>query len=259
MDKFDSPSYCDTALEGVRTGTEMMNSAFGFARDFIMPQSDVYRGPVMAIPGFMAHDMTTYALRTSLRPEGYQPYDSDTGLNLGVIGGIATRQQNQLDKIFEEHDGEPVALVGHSLGGIQSLLLAYRNPDKVRSVTTLGTPLGAAMDKSGVNLLVEGAFVLLNQSDRDIQAELKEYMENGPPDVPLLSVYSAYDGVVAVDSAQNPWAGQYSDVENIEVDPKSKQSHMGMVCSTDVLSIVKAHLDQYSEAVPVVDHELALT
>ena len=259
MVKLKSPSYIDTGLEGIRTGAEMLNSVYGFARDFVMSKSDVYRGPVMLTPGFMAHDMTTYSLRTSLRPEGYVPYDSNTGINLGVSENILARQQEQLDRIFEAHDGQPVALIGHSLGGVQSTLLAYRNPEKVSSVITLGSPLGSVENGSGVNLFVEGAFMLLNDDNKRIQGELAEYMKNGPPNAFVTSVYSKYDGVVSTEAAQNPWAGVYDGFENIEVHPGKRQSHVGMICSTEVLDIIKDQLDQCSPAIYVTEPEFTLT
>ena len=256
MTKFQSPAHVDTAMEGVRTGVELINSAFGYARDLVTPDPEVWRAPVMVIPGFMAHDMTTYALRSALRPEGYHAYDSNTGFNLGVVNDIAQRQQDQLDRIFEEHDGQKVGLIGHSLGGIQVMHLAYNNPDKVSSVTTLGSPFGGAMDKSGVNRMVEWVFVLLNSHDREIQDSLRDRLNEGPPDMPVMSIYSPHDGVVSADSAQNPWADDYADIQNVEIAESSKQSHLGMVCSVDVLNAVKDHLNQHSDVVTSAEHAL---
>ena len=76
---------------------------------------------------------------------------------------------------FEEHAedvvgllGDSVHLVGHSYGGVVSMLAAVRRPGEVRSLTVIEPPaFGVALDDPAV---------------ASLEAGLREYWENGPRD-----------------------------------------------------------------------------
>lgn len=48
-----------------------------------------------------------------------------------------------LDKLSKQVDG-PIHIISHSLGGVLAVRLSQIHPDKVRSVTTMGSPLGGS-------------------------------------------------------------------------------------------------------------------
>ena len=94
---------------------------------------------VMLLPGFATHPLRMRALRRGLGRAGHRVEDWGMGWNLG---GTAERLDALCARVegAAERAGEPVALVGWSLGGLYAREAAKRVPHAVRLVVTLGTP-----------------------------------------------------------------------------------------------------------------------
>jgi pimeloyl-ACP methyl ester carboxylesterase len=95
--------------------------------------------PVLVLPGFLASDFSTRALRAFLRARGYVVQGWGLGRNLGPTPEAAAGMVERLHALRAEH-GRRVSLVGWSLGGIYARELARRFPDDVRQVITLASP-----------------------------------------------------------------------------------------------------------------------
>src|SRR5690606_5941623 len=93
---------------------------------------------------------------------------------------------------LHERYGQPVALVGWSLGGIYAREVARRLPTQVSQVITLGTPFAASADATNAGKVYE----LLNGQSPDFGQEFLESLRARLP-VPSTSIYSKTDGVVA--------------------------------------------------------------
>jgi pimeloyl-ACP methyl ester carboxylesterase len=93
--------------------------------------------PVLVIPGFVAHDRTTEALRKSLATAGWRVHGWRMGVNLGARADTVERLKMRIDQISPD---QPILLVGWSLGGLFARELARAAPDRVRAVVTLGSP-----------------------------------------------------------------------------------------------------------------------
>ena len=95
--------------------------------------------PVLALPGFLASDLSMAPMRRYLKELGYDAYGWKLGRN---TGGVARRRAALRDRLAEIHaaTGRKVSLVGWSLGGIYARDLALHAPDMVRYVVTLGSP-----------------------------------------------------------------------------------------------------------------------
>src|SRR4051794_39206508 len=95
--------------------------------------------PVLALPGFLASDLSMAPMRRYLKELGYDAYAWNMGRNLG---GVASRRGALRDLLQRIHEttGRKVSVVGWSLGGIYARDLALQMPDLVRSVITLGSP-----------------------------------------------------------------------------------------------------------------------
>jgi pimeloyl-ACP methyl ester carboxylesterase len=181
---------------------------------------DVPRGdghPVIVFPGLAASDFSTTPLRTFLQRIGYKPHGWHQGINLGPRQGVVEIAAEHVQRVFQQ-SGEPVSLVGWSLGGVYARELAKQVPNAVRSVITLGTPFAgnpSATNAWWLYQLANGK----NSVDAAVQTGLKE-----SPPVPTSSVYSKTDGIVAWQcSIQDP-AHAKAPTENIEL----MASHFGI-------------------------------
>ena len=185
--------------------------AFGLLGERGPPQ-----GPkLIVIPGFLATDHTTLGLQRALAEAGYRVTGWGLGLNTGV-------QEDTLERIVERIErfgaGEPIILVGWSLGGIYAREAAKLRPDLVSKVITLGSPFSGDRRSNNVWRLYE--WVAGHPVD---DPPIKTVIEEKPP-VPTLAVWSRRDGIVATGAARGE-AGE-SD-RQLELDC----SHMGFAVS----------------------------
>ncbi len=97
--------------------------------------------PVMVLPGVTNGDFSNLVLRRLLLRLGYRAHGWGLGINFGprTIGADAGRLIARIETVARE-TGAPVTLVGISLGGIMSRIVAQRRPDLVREVITISAP-----------------------------------------------------------------------------------------------------------------------
>jgi pimeloyl-ACP methyl ester carboxylesterase len=166
--------------------------------------------PVLVLPGLLASDVSTHALRAWLRRLGYPVVGWALGRNRGPTQEVLSELPLLVDRLAGEH-GTSVSIVGWSLGGIYARRLAREAPRQVRQVISLGSPFGRS-----------------STSRRSLARPLP---------VPSTAVYSKWDGVVDWRACrQRP--GPRS--ENVAV----RSSHLGMGHDPAVLWIVADRLAQ---------------
>jgi pimeloyl-ACP methyl ester carboxylesterase len=186
--------------------------------------------PVLVLPGLAASDSSTWPLRKFLEGRGYAVYPWEQGLNCGPREGVVRKVLAQMRSIQREH-GRKLSLVGWSLGGAMAHALAVREPQRVRSVITLGSPLGGDPKASNAWRLFE--FVSgLHADDPRLRA-----LMGRRPRVPSTSILSKSDGIVAWPMSLLPPTGQS---ENITV----RASHFGIGVNPAVLWAIADRLAQ---------------
>jgi len=193
-----------------------------------LPRGDGH--PVIVFPGMAASDITTVPLRRYLASLGYDTQAWGQGLNFGPRPGVLERCADDIRALADKR-GQPVSLIGWSLGGLYARELAKLHPTETRCVITLGTPFTGHPKATNAWRLYE----LLSRSkvgDAELMAEIRK-----PPPVPTTSIYSRSDGIVSWRCSLND-AGPL--VENIEVPA----SHVGMGTNPLVLYAVADRLAQ---------------
>jgi triacylglycerol lipase len=148
------------------------------------------QGRVIVLPGLFNSDLSTAPMRRYLARLGYRAEGWRLGRNLGVrsVGGEAERLIQRI-----EAAGEPVVLVGISLGGILARLAAHRRPDLVRGVVTIASPF--AGDGRATN--VWRAFELFTGERLDDPAVIARSEGIAAPlPVPSAAIWSRSDGLV---------------------------------------------------------------
>jgi pimeloyl-ACP methyl ester carboxylesterase len=157
--------------------------------------------PVMLLPGLGAHPMRMRRMHQALASAGHAPHDWGLGFNLGptpdnfafLLGRVATLARRQ---------GQPVALIGWSLGGLFAREIARRQPETVSKVITMGTPFSG--DRRANNAW--RAYQLITGHPVDQPPDECDFSAAKPP-VPTIALWSPKDGLIAPRSAAG-WPGE---------------------------------------------------
>lgn len=150
--------------------------------------------PVMVLPGLFNSDRSNFALRGYLTGRGHDARGWGLGRNFGsrTVGADA---QRLIDGVaaFADVAGQPIALVGVSLGGMMARLVAHRRPDLVRQVVTIASPY--AGDGRATN--VWRAFEWITGERLADPAVIARSAELARPlPVPATAIWSRSDGLV---------------------------------------------------------------
>jgi len=193
--------------------------------------------PVMVLPGFLGSDAYNASLRRFLRRLGYRTHGWGLGRNLGPRDQALERLQQRLRSLVERY-GQPLSLIGHSLGGIFARELAREEPELVRQVISLGSPFGRGRHSGSYPARL---FEALNPTE-DIPVALDEL--HWSPPVPTTAVYSRGDGIVNWRTAVQSPAFCRGVSQSIRV----RGSHCGMTLNPTVWYILADRLRQRIDA-----------
>lgn len=187
--------------------------------------------PLLVFPGFLASRRSTAALAHVLRAADWRVEVAPVGRNAGPAQHSIDKARETLHDLYQEC-GERVRIIGHSRGGQFGRMLAVLDPDRVRQVIGVGTPLivkypsflvvkipAEALDK----LWRRGAFGHIDTTREQGVDDLR-YVDF-PEEVDLVSVWSRSDGIVDWRLSLEPAAA------NVEV----KASHTGLINSVSGL------------------------
>lgn len=186
--------------------------------------------PVMLLPGFLTDPSLMRPLRQALERAGHRVRDWGEGMNAGFDGHNLERVCHRMEACSAE-TGQPLSLIGWSLGGMFAREAARRVPQSVARVITLGSPFSA--DRRANNAwrlyhLVAGHSVDDPPGLGDLAAK---------PPVRTVAIWSAADGVVAPQSARGH-EGERDAA--IEVNCR----HMLLPSDRDVLAAVLEELER---------------
>lgn len=112
-------------------------------RDPVYHGSGVPHGqgqPILLIPGFLAGDWTLAVMAGWLKRMGYHAYFSGINWNVDCPNQTAEVLRWRLDYIIGE-SGSPIAVIGHSLGGMLARFLGVNFPETISHVFALGAPI----------------------------------------------------------------------------------------------------------------------
>ncbi|WP_027525481.1 triacylglycerol lipase [Bradyrhizobium sp. Ec3.3] len=188
--------------------------------------------PVLALPGFLASDLSMAPMRRYLHELGYDAQAWRMGRNLGGLARVRDALRVRLAEIHAA-TGRKVSLVGWSLGGVYARDLALQAPDMVRYVVTLGSPFADDVRATNATRLYE---TLSGERVEDF-SELREAIAGDLP-VPSSSIFSRSDGIVHWRTCQ---CRPCERAENIEV---YFASHIGLGVNAAALWAVADRLAQ---------------
>ncbi|MDG1958175.1 MAG: alpha/beta hydrolase [Candidatus Binatia bacterium] len=201
-------------LEPQRAFCEMLSLVPALPMLAGAPRGDGH--PVVVLPGFMADDGSTIALREFLARIGYDVHGWGFGRNLGPRDQLSERLEARISELHRG-SGRRVSLIGWSLGGVYAREIAKWIPDPIRSVVTLGSPFGDISRGTNVTRMLD--WLRPNAPlhwDPGMVAALRK-----PPPRPSTAIYSRTDGVAHWRACCEP---DTDHTENIEVPG----SHCGL-------------------------------
>lgn len=156
--------------------------------------------PVMVLPGFGAHPARMRHLSSALEAAGHRVYDWGLGANFGPTPENFAFLIARVSRIARV-EGEPVALVGWSLGGLFAREIAKARPEAVAKVITMGTPFSG--DRRANNMW--RAYQVITGHAVDMPPIAGDFAVKPP--VPTVAIWSPKDGIIAPRSACG-WPGE---------------------------------------------------
>lgn len=192
--------------------------------------------PIMLLPGLFNSDRSNVVMKRYLTALGYRVEGWRLGRNRGAkaIGSEGEKLLARLDA-YHRDAGEPVTLIGVSLGGIMARFLAHRAPDMVREVITVSSPF--AGDPHATNVWRAFEWLTGEKVDSpDVVARREEIAL--PLPVPSTAIWSASDGLVNGALCHDP---QCREIEIVS-------SHMGVQMHPDTLRAVAGVLGGETES-----------
>lgn len=217
-------------------------------RDPVYRGGDVPKGngqAVLLIPGFLAGDWSLMRMSGWLNRLGYRTYFSGIDWNIDCPNATAMKLQWRLEQLTTEAKG-PLAVIGHSLGGLLARFLGVNFPGVVHHVIALGSPLDVR-NPDRIHPAVHSAFQLLAPLRRRSQAEFRSCgsatctcrfattaFDTLPAAVAMTSIYSTEDEVVDWQASVTP------EGNNIAVTG----GHLSLIVNRDVYRAVAETLGQ---------------
>lgn len=219
------PSFAQRMGE-LRTVREPVRLALRTPR-FLLDSPKGPRRTVILLPGLGAGDASSLPLRGYLHRLGHRPVGWGLGRNGRDPAVTTARFLDRLESVALDA-GEPVVLVGWSLGGIVARAATLARPDLVRRIITYGTPLHGPRYTAAAGLYAD------HELDQ-IETAIADARDAPPIAVPITALYSKRDGIVdwrtCIDT-DSP------NAENVEVS----STHLGLGLDPDVWTIIGERL-----------------
>ena len=148
--------------------TNALKEYWALRNDPVFRGHDVPRGDgkaVLVLPGMFGNDFYLQPLRSWLSRIGYRPAVSMIAINAGCSRRLIERVEVGLARQQGRNAG-PVAIIGHSRGGMLGKAIAARLGDRCAHFITLGSPVGRIL-QSG-----KEGMIALARNDSDASAQV---------------------------------------------------------------------------------------
>lgn len=185
---------------------------------------------VMVLPGFMTHPVRMRFMAKHLERAGHTAKRWGLGFNLGPTEENIAKLEERLLDLYDQA-GEPIVLLGWSLGGLFARELAKRQPHAIAKVITMGSPFSG--DPRSNNVWRVYQFVTGHSVDavpvgQDIAVK---------PPVETIALWSPRDGMISARAA----CGQPEERDRAIA---LRCTHIGFSYSTEAIQTVLSELER---------------
>ena len=190
-DRFANWPSAEASVSATTLAREMAAVAQAVLKPPPFPE-DAARGngqPVIVIPGFLSPAVTTARLREFLNRQDFLAQSWTCGLNVGPMPHVVAEVERHVRELASVA-GQPVSLVGVSLGGTIAREVAKTCVGPIARVITLVSPIHLPVT-TPLAPLAEAASLLWDMQALDALTAIAE-----PPPVPLTALFSRDDGVI---------------------------------------------------------------
>lgn len=188
--------------------------------------------PVLLLPGYGANERYMQPLFDRLSGLGYDARHWQQGTNSGAVHKLMPKLLPLIDE-WSQSLGQPITLVGWSLGGYIARELARDLPESVAGVVTLGSPA-----VGGPKYTITAKAYRKKGFDLDAIEKEMALREQTPIHCPLTVVFSKRDGIVSWPATLDRLTPH---AKHIEV----QSSHLGLIYDGAVFrTIARALADQ---------------
>jgi len=198
---------------------------------------------VLALPGLFGNDWYLQPLHSWLSRIGYRPVNSTFWVNAGCPERLTRQAEEALERRLRSAD-RPVAIIGHSRGGILAKAIASRLGERASHLILLGSPVGAIMryrwgsassaPTAASKRLADASSRVRSLLDPDCNAPdcgcpFTADLQSGlNPKTKVVSIYSREDPIVPA------WSCEVPGGQNIEVSG----THTGLAFNRRVYRVL---------------------
>jgi len=212
-----------------------------------VPRGD--RRRVAVLPGLFGNDFYLGPMRRWLGLIGYRSVASGLAINAGCSERLSREIEARLERIYRREKG-PIALIGHSRGGILARAIAARWGGRVSHLVLLGSPVGGLLRLPDAAFRSQDGATHANSRVVEVAKRARRFLDPDcafpacgcafttdlrrtlAPATLVLSIRSADDAIVAPESCV------VADGRNLEV----RGTHTGLVFNPDVYRLLAEHL-----------------
>lgn len=188
---------------------------------------------VMMLPGFATHPIRMRYMARQIERAGHVVKRWGMGFNLGPTPENFALLEDRLADVRHRY-GQPVVLVGWSLGGLFARELAKQHPEQVAKVITMGSPFSdnpRANNAWRIYQFVAGHRV----EEPPVGGDVRE-----KPPVETVAFWSARDGIVGTRSARGLTAERDREVA-------LRCNHLGFSYSPECIRAILRELEDDGE------------
>ena len=196
---------------------------------YVVAQAEHSR-PVMLLPGFGTHPTRMGYMKQKLEDAGHRVTDWGVGWNFGPRRDKFRVLRDRIVDLAAV-EGEPLVLVGWSLGGIIAREVARRHPGQIALVITMGTPFSGDLHANNAWRLYQA--IAGHAVD---EPPIRSAPHEKPP-VPTVALWSARDGIVSPRSS----CGRPGERDRAVA---LRCTHLGFANTPEAISAVLTELDR---------------